>query len=277
MSRARRTNLKFWIWTSVTVSLAAGLLASTWPVVHHYLTDQAAGLVQAGKSAQGSEATLDFRLANLLDPGREDAAWRYAAVEFSNGDPQAALNTLERAVTVGEGSDALVVRVKALLETGQTTQAAAAAETLARTGTTDQQLVTAAYAFGADGQGSKAAALEPRLSSPEALRSAARAATADVPLADELATSGLVRSASTLLEHLPASPARNLRLATLKAASPTKANRQTAADLYHSYLTAMPADATTRLRYAAVLDELKQPGAAHTQRQLAADITAGHP
>jgi hypothetical protein len=277
MSNWRPSNVKFWITAGVTVTAAAGLVASAWPLTHHYLTDQATALERAGELTDGNEAALNFRLAAILDPGSGVNAWHYASVRLESGDATGALSVLNRARVQSESSSAKTVRMQALLETGQNAQAGEVAHNLLSSHPNEDQITQAALVLAAVGKGSDVAALEARVSSPEAAGRRHWATAGNLAVADALAASGLLRSSRALLLHTPESAPREIRLASLESISKTKSDWVSAARHYEIYLAAMPADAKTRLAYANLLDKLKRPNDADLQRQLASDLQNGRP
>jgi hypothetical protein len=263
--------------TALAIVAVAGLVASDWSFGLSLARSQAARLVTAGDQGSGHAAELDFRLANLLDPNNQTAAARLAQLQLSSDQPDQAHATIARSTRQGEGSAMLVIDAEAELELGHASAAADDASQLAAVTANQDQLATAIVVLSATGQGSDAAALAPRVTSPQATGRVARALAGNVALAQELAASGLLRSASAILAKLPDTAPRDLLLAKIRATSHSKPDRLQAAELYQSYLAIVPTDRQTRLDYANLLDNLKQSTAATTQRNLAAKLQNQQP
>ena len=271
------SNASFWIWSTITIFLAGGLIASGWPAAHWYADNTATRLVGEAATTSADQAGLDYHIANLLDSANATAAWHIAASELADGHAQQAADTLQRS-SGGLDANFLTTLVRTKLETGDIPAAVKNTNTLATIkNLNDDQVVTIAMAYSLAGEGISVAALEPRVSSPQALERIRQAEAGNVSLADALGASGLLNSSSAILMKLPSSAPRDLRLAKLDAASSTKSDWSAAGKLYQSYLAAMPTDINARLAYAIVLDRLKQPDDANHQRNLVASLQAGRP
>ena len=271
------SSVSFWVWSAITICLAGGLLASGWPAAHWYAGKTASRLVGDAMTTSADQANLDYRVANILDPANPTAAWHIAASELADSHARGAADTLQRA-NGGRDAEFITTLIRAELETGDISAAVKNAHALEKIeNLTDDQLITVAMAYGVAGEGSSVVALEPRISSPQALGRIRKVQAGNVSLADVLGASGLLNSSSAILMKLPSSAPRNLRLAKLDAASPTKSDWSAAAELYQSYLAAVPTDINARLAFAVVLDRLKQPDDANHQRNLVASLQAGRP
>lgn len=277
MSSSQPSNAKFWIWTGLVLLGTAGLLAAAWPATLTLARQQSASLSRAGDSSTGDTARLNYRLANLLDPANSTAAWHYASDLLDSNHPQTALSVLGRADGAGESADFYATRLRVLLETGHADLASPVITQLLASHPSDNQLLLAIMARRVAGQGSEAAALNPLLGSPDALRRAQMAEASNVGLAGQLAASGLLRSSSAMLEALPNTAPRDLLLARIKATGTKKSDWQAAATAYDAYFKLMPADASSRLAYANVLTRLGQTDAAKLQLALASSLTNGRP
>jgi hypothetical protein len=272
-----RVKVAPWAITTLAIVTVSGLLASIWPAAASLRRSQAARLVETGNQASGHTAELNYRLANLLDHGNPIAALHLATLELASGQARAAHDTLTPALAAGQGSALLAIDAQAQLESGDTSDAAAAARRLAAITANQDQLAIAAVVLAAAGQGSDVATLKARVTAPEATGRINRAESGNIALAQDLASHGLLVSSSAILEKLPSTAPRDLLLAKIKATSHDKARRREAADLYRSYLATVPTDAATRLTYASLLDQLGRTTDAATQRALAASLISGRP
>jgi hypothetical protein len=214
--------------------LTAGLLASTWPSVvtlAHHRADQ---LVTAGKQASGSEAELDFTLAQVLDPGNQLAADVVAEAWLNQGQPAKAVPVLDRAKADRAGESAATARlyVRALLETDQVPAALAHADVLVRRATTQADVQLAALAYGVGEQPERFAALKGRLDASEAAQRTAAAQSDKLALAQALYATGLLDSSQRVLLRQADSVPRDLLLGRLYSRPAPAGDPAQARDFY---------------------------------------------
>ncbi|MBW4061196.1 hypothetical protein HJC99_01340 [Candidatus Saccharibacteria bacterium] len=278
MRKPENDTIKFFAWTSLAVVAGGGLIASAWPSIITSAHAQSATLVAMGDKSTGANASLNYRLADALDHTNQVAAQHYANDLMARGDAIRAAKVIKRSGGLSTNAVSAEIYTRAELEIGSSTDITTALAHLKPLATTDDQIVTVALASAVVGERSDTiTALERHVSSPEALQRVRQAASGNVALADALSISGLVQSSQRVLNSLPTSAPRDLRLAKLEANSDQKTIWLLAANHFESYLLVMPADSSVRLQYASVLDRLKEPSAAGTQRSLAVKIEAGQP
>ena len=277
-----RAGGKAWLGTGTVIIAGASLLVFGWAQSYPWRQSTAEHYAKLAQEGSGEVAQLNYRLASLLDAGNQSAAWHTAEAELQAGNVKAADQIMTATVNARQGQgitpDFEAEHVRVLLEAGDTAAAASVATTLtAAPAVTDSQLITAAQALSIAGKGSEAAALASRIGSPQDARRVQAVAVGNVSLASELAGSGLLGSAQSILLKLPSSGPRDLLLAELLSPSKSKTDRTKAASLYADYLTAQPADMTVRLQYATLLDNLKRNNEATQQRAFASKLKLGQP
>lgn len=210
MTTTRRTDMAFLSFTAILVAATAGTCALIWPFAVTAAHRQSSKLVTlAATSTSPREAQINYQLALILDPANTATRLRLAETQIDLSQPEPALSTLANA---GEGIEATRLRVRALIETGSTREAAKQAAALLRPGQNDADVVLIGLAYALDGRASDIADLKPLVTSPEASGALSRAAAGNLPLATTLFASRLPESSKRLLLNEPPSFERELLL-----------------------------------------------------------------
>lgn len=269
-----RPSAKFTAFATATILLTAGALAALWPVALSAARHESTNLVGEGSHTDASEAATDYLLATWLDHHNTAAYAALARTQIAAGQPDAALTSLMHA---GEGSEVEQLRVRTLIELGRASAAADAATALTTPERSQADLLLAVLAYENTGRHADSLALSPRLTSPEAARSASRAQTGQLGLAAELYAAGLLRGSSAILVKTPTSYERNLLLAHIRYTQHTRPALTEATDYLTSANALNPANTEARNLLAKVYRELGNLHDAQVQTSLVAKIQSGRP
>ncbi len=270
-----RSNVGFWLAAGLITVSAAGLAASAWPLVMATAHTQSDRLFEAGKTAQGSEAQLNFDLAVRLNPSNQPAALELARTQIAAGQSQQATRTLGRA---GEGTEALRLRLKSQLELGRLNDAAASANKLATTvSTTNDDLVLAALTNILNANSERNQNLVGRITAPEAAGRVAAAQSDKITLARELYASGLLESSKRLLVKQPPSYERDYLLANIDYTQPTSDNLTSAEKHATTAVALNPVSQPARQLLIRILNASDKTEAAAKQQRLLAQLKSGRP
>jgi predicted Zn-dependent protease len=200
---------KFLALTSLVMIATASAFVAIWPVAQTTRKTQAKKFITEASSVTPAEALTDYQLAIWLDPSNEVGYLNLAQIQVATGQSARAVNTLSRA---GEGTQAMKLKVRTLLELGRYSAAADSSLQLARTGRSDSDHLLAATAYMLAGRTSELALLDTTITSPDALQRLLRIEFGNLPLAKELYAVGLPDSSRALLLKLPVSFERNFLL-----------------------------------------------------------------
>jgi hypothetical protein len=277
MSATNNDSVKFYTWLTLAVLLGGGLIASAWPHLRRAGVAEATMLVKAGDTTSGTEASLDYRLANALDHSNQTAALHYSIDLLARGDALRATKVINRSGGVETNPSLIAIALRCALERGDDRTVSILLPRLVRLAQNQDQLITALTAASVIGEGSVTRDITPRLSSPEALRSLLQAQASKETLSDLLSSRGLLKTSQRILQALPESAPRDIRLAKLYAKSNLRPDLVLSAKSYESYLGTEPADATAHFEAANVFVRLGDVPAAEAQRSLGHKIIAGQP
>jgi len=273
MSKSTPSAVKFWVLASLTLVVAAFGLAALWPAVPVFARSQSQAFTRAAGADRG-EAAADYQLAVWLNPGNRPARLGLGSVQVAAGEPAAALVNLDRA---GEGSEAIRLKVRALIETGRYQDAAAGAAALLTLAPTNSNYVLAALANTLAGQTAVGTAFTARVTSPEAAQAIQRAAADNFTLAAELYANGLLRSSQRILLTLPQSYERNLLLSHIDYTFHTRASLTAAAGLLQVATAMNPAGLEARELLVSVDHDRGDTAAATAQTTLINKLNSGRP
>jgi len=278
MRESKASTVKFWIVAMLALALGGLGLATLVPAAHNAARTQSASLTSAGQQASDGgavgEAEADFHLATLLNPSNTAAWIGLAQTQIAAGQPSLAVDTLKHA---GQGSDVARLQVRTLIELNRPADAAAAAANLTGASATQADLTLAGLTYALAGRTPDAAALLPRLNSPQAATSVSRAQADKLPLAVELYATGLLNSSRAILATLPASFERNLLLARINYARHTAASLTQAASLLAAALAISPTNVEARQLLQSVYADQNNPTGASQQAGLISQLQAGRP
>jgi len=274
MSNLQPSDTKFGAIAIVAILASATGLAALWPLAVAVAHRESAALVGEANSAPAGEAATDYLLATRLDHHNTAAYANLARTQIAAGQPEAALASLQHA---GQGSVVDELRVRTLLELGRSTDAAIAATPLTAPDRSQDDLLLAALAYDAAARPTDAAALMPRLTSPEAAEAATRAQSSDIGLAAELYATGLLHSSSAILVKTPTSYERNLLLGHICYSEHTRAALTEAVDYLTTANALNPANLEARTLLAKVYWELGNVTASQAQTALITKLQSNRP
>lgn len=274
-SKPSINNRSFYLAAGFTVVLGVGLVMAVRPAAVRYAQNQAADLVRQAASQPADEANLSYRLAGWLDAHNQTAAAARAEQAIAQGDADRALRLLDTARGVGESAPMRIAYLKAYLETDQISAAVAEANELSQTSTDQATLAWAALVDGVGKRTTELTALAPRVTAPEAAKRVAAARAGNVPLARELASSGLYASTRALLVKAPSSYERSMMLGDLDVRANTSPSLTEAIDYYRSAIAINPASIEARQSLVKTLKALDRTADANHEQQLLNRLTSG--
>jgi hypothetical protein len=276
---SKPSSLKFWVAASLLVIANATLAASFWPFVVKAAHNRADQLVIEAQQRQGSEAQLDFKIAQMLDPANQRAAATVAASLLAQEQPERALVVLNEAIRHGAGEAPAMrsVAVQALLETGSIDSAVAQADALAPVATTPDQLLAVALAYAVGEKADQLATYTARLSASEPARRVITLASSKLALAQELYNLGLLKASQHILDQQPASLPRQLLLGSLHEHYGTSGDLTQARTAYTDAIALDPASHEARQGLIRVLQAQHDDQAVAEQTRLLQRLEDGRP
>ncbi|HSX01332.1 MAG TPA: hypothetical protein VLF67_03750, partial [Candidatus Saccharimonas sp.] len=167
--------------------------------------------------------------------------------------------------------------LRAQLDLGQTTSAAASAGQLLSQSTDPADQVLAALAFNAAGRGQDLSLLISHVSSPEVLQRIQRTSTSQLGLGVELYATGLLQVSQEVLVKLADSNIRDLILGQITLAQHSQKSYVDARGYFQTVLDDNPANLEARRGLIASLRGLGDNAAAARQTQLLEQLQAGTP
>jgi hypothetical protein len=265
---------KFWQLGALVMVTAAAGLAAMWAPAVSIARWESGRLVEEGRHATGAEAQTDFTLASRLDPANRTALLQLARAQIAAGQPDDALQTLDKAA---QGSEPQRLKTQTLVELGRYNAAADAGTALAqRPKASGQDLRLAALAQLLAGRDSDAAALAAAAPAQTAA-DIQLAASSRLALAHQLAAAGLNKSATAVLEDQPASYERNLMYARILYAHHSKDDLTQATDLLTVAVAANPSAIPARQLLVNVYQDRSNSPAAAQQAALIKHLQSGTP
>ena len=274
MNAYSNSNIKYLPITTATILASAAVLAMAWPHVVAAAHAEAARLIEQAPQTGAAEATSFYQLASTLDPGNRESYLGLAKVQIATGQSEAALISLKH---MGEGTEALRLRLKTLIELGNFSGASRLADTLAQPGASDADIILSGLAYALAERNNDIDALITRVTSPEAAQHLERAKAGNVTLATELYASGLPNSSRTFANKLPVSFERSLLLGRIYYAQNTRESLVAATNYFSSASTINPGDLSTHELLADVFAVRGMVAESSMQTVLAQKIRSGRP
>ncbi len=269
---------RFWLAAGLIITLNAALAASLFPLLTQAGQRRAIQLVARAATAPPNEAQLTYTVANLLDPGNPQAATNVAEHLLAEQHPKQAQAVLNRAHPGRAGETALrhSLMLETYLELNNLPGAIQQANHLLAGPTTARQLRLVALAYTVGEREDLLARHSDRLSTSEAARRVLAAWTNKIALAQELSSTGLLRSSQRLLLAQPHSFSRDLLLGQLLERTATPAALRQARSAYTAALNLNPTSREARRGLVRVLQGLHDPSATH-QASLLRRLEHGQP
>lgn len=272
MDDSTQRRLGFAILAGITLALAAAFMVVAWPGLTSAASTQSRELARRGDEASGNQAITYYHLATWLDTENAEAHLKLARALLLAHQPEAALKHLEQA---GDSLEGLELAVRTQLELGRPIAAAADATKLMSTSSQPAQQTLACLAYLQNNQSADCDALKARMTDPEALGRIGRAQTGKLPLAAELAATGLVNSSYAILQGLEPSLVRNLLMARIDYSRATTSSLASAESLLAEAAKLDPSSIEVRQLLIATYKAQNNEPAAAAQQQLVNKLISG--
>ena len=268
------SDIKYLPIVSAVVLVTAAAIAMTWPYTVAFAHTEAAKLIEQAPYSGAAEASSFYQLASILDAGNHASYVGLAQIQIATGQSSAALISLAYA---GEGTAVLKLRLKTLMELRRYDEALNLADSLAKPGASNADIVLSGLAYALAGRARYIDALITRVDSPEAVQRLTRAKAGNVLLATELYTSGLPNSSRALAETQPDTFERDLLLGRIAYAQNTNNSLIAATDYLRAAALINPSNQSTRELLAKIYTARGLFAEGSTQESLAQKIRSGQP